>query len=71
IAYITNKARNKVFAEYLTIKHTNFNTIASFFTYYILFCKRIKNTKFKINKDFKITFLYNTVKITYLINTKY
>ncbi|KAK3494288.1 uncharacterized protein B0T23DRAFT_297614, partial [Neurospora hispaniola] len=71
IACITNKVRSEIFAKYLVIKYTNFNTIASFLTYYTLFCKYIKNTKFKINEDFEVTFLYNTIKITYPIDARY
>ncbi|KHE81311.1 hypothetical protein GE21DRAFT_1216177, partial [Neurospora crassa] len=71
IAYITNEVRNKVLTEYLAIKRTNFNTIASFLTYYTLLRKCIKDIKFKINNNFEVTFLYNTIKTAYPINTKY
>ncbi|KHE84320.1 hypothetical protein GE21DRAFT_1209014, partial [Neurospora crassa] len=71
IVRITREARSKVFAEYLAIKRANFNTIASFLTRYTLLCKRIEDTKFKIDNNFEITFLYNTIKFIYSINTKY
>ncbi|KAL0468103.1 hypothetical protein QR685DRAFT_447325, partial [Neurospora intermedia] len=71
IARITKKAYNEVFAEYLTIKYANFNTIASLFNYYTLLHKRIKNAKFKIDNNFEFTFLYNIIEATYPINIKY
>ncbi|KAK3492310.1 uncharacterized protein B0T23DRAFT_316351, partial [Neurospora hispaniola] len=71
IARITKEARNEVLAEYLAIKYTNFNTIASFLNYYTIFRKRIKDTKFTIDSNFEITFLYNTVKTAYPINARY
>ncbi|KHE80802.1 hypothetical protein GE21DRAFT_1217526, partial [Neurospora crassa] len=71
IARITNKAYNKILTKYLTIKYTNFNTIASFFIYYTLLYKRIKDAKFTIDDNFEITFLYNTVKTAYPIDTRY
>ncbi|KHE80260.1 hypothetical protein GE21DRAFT_1218828, partial [Neurospora crassa] len=71
IARITNEACSKVFAEYLTIKRTNFNTIVSFLIRYTLLRKRIKDAKFIIDNNFEVTFLYNTIKIVYPINTKY
>ncbi|KAL0476245.1 hypothetical protein QR685DRAFT_431525, partial [Neurospora intermedia] len=71
ITYITKEAYSNIFAEYLTIKYTNFNTIDSFFNRYTLLRKRIKNIKFKIIKDFEVTFLYNTIKIVYFIDAKY
>ncbi|KAK3505366.1 hypothetical protein B0T13DRAFT_392196, partial [Neurospora crassa] len=71
IIRITKEVRSEVFAEYSAIKRANFNTIASFFTYYISFRKRIENATFKIDNDFKITFLYNAIKSAYPINTKF
>ncbi|KAK3501887.1 hypothetical protein B0T13DRAFT_397471, partial [Neurospora crassa] len=71
IARITKEARNEVLAEYLAIKRVNFNTITSFFTRYTLLYKRIENTKFKIDNNFEITFLYNTIKSAYPIDIKY
>ncbi|KAK3484572.1 uncharacterized protein B0T23DRAFT_301478, partial [Neurospora hispaniola] len=68
IICITNKAYNKVLAEYLAIKRINFNTIVSLFIRYTLLCKRIENTKFKIDNDFEITFLYNVIKAAYPID---
>ncbi|KHE80029.1 hypothetical protein GE21DRAFT_1192166, partial [Neurospora crassa] len=65
IARFTKEACNKVLAEYLAIKRANFNTIASFFSYYIIFYKRIKDTKFIVDGNFEVTFLYNTVKTAY------
>ncbi|KAK3502343.1 hypothetical protein B0T13DRAFT_395393, partial [Neurospora crassa] len=71
IARITNEARNEILAEYLAIKRTNFNTIASFLIRYTLLRKHIKDAKFKINNNFEITFLYNAIKTAYPIDTKY
>ncbi|KAK3484571.1 uncharacterized protein B0T23DRAFT_328203, partial [Neurospora hispaniola] len=71
IARITNKTHSKVLTEYLIIKRTNFNTIISFLIRYTLFYKRIEDTKFKIDNNFEITFLYNAIKAAYPINTKY
>ncbi|KHE80019.1 hypothetical protein GE21DRAFT_1219465, partial [Neurospora crassa] len=61
IAWVTNKVYSKILAEYLAIKRTNFNTIASF----------LIHAKFKIDNNFEITFLYNAIKTTYPIDTKY
>ena len=33
--------------------------------------KRVQNTKFELNDDFEIIFLFNAVKVYYPINTKY
>ncbi|KAL0475630.1 hypothetical protein QR685DRAFT_434027, partial [Neurospora intermedia] len=71
ITYITKEVRSEVFTEYLAIKRTNFNTIASFFNRYTLLYKRIKNTKFKIDNNFELTFLYNIIKAAYPIDAKY
>ncbi|KAK3498113.1 hypothetical protein B0T13DRAFT_378761, partial [Neurospora crassa] len=65
IARITKEVCSEVFAEYLAIKRANFNTIAFFLTHYTLLRKYIENTKFKINNDFEITFLYTAVKSAY------
>lgn len=68
---MTKEVYGKVLIEYLAVKHTNFNTIASFFTRYTLLRKCIKNTKFEIDNNFEITFLYNTVRSVYPINIRY
>ncbi|KAK3501889.1 hypothetical protein B0T13DRAFT_396801, partial [Neurospora crassa] len=71
ITRITNEARSQILAEYLVIKRTNFNTIASFLIRYTLLRKRIEDTKFKIDNDFEITLLYNVIKTAYPIDIKY
>ncbi|KHE84309.1 hypothetical protein GE21DRAFT_1209013, partial [Neurospora crassa] len=71
ITRITKEARSEILTEYLAIKRTNFNTIASFLIRYTLFRKYIKDTKFKIDNNFEITFLFNVVKFIYPFNTRY
>ncbi|KHE81427.1 hypothetical protein GE21DRAFT_1215932, partial [Neurospora crassa] len=71
IARIIKEVRSEVLAEYLAIKRANFNTIISFFNCYTIFRKCIKNTKFTIDGNFEVTFLYNTIKIVYLIDVRY
>ncbi|KHE78720.1 hypothetical protein GE21DRAFT_1222607, partial [Neurospora crassa] len=71
IACVTNEAYSEIFTEYLAIKRTNFNTITFFLIYYTLLRKYIKDTKFTIDNNFEVTFLYNIIKTAYSINTKY
>ncbi|KHE78358.1 hypothetical protein GE21DRAFT_1223581, partial [Neurospora crassa] len=71
IARITNEARSEILAEYLAIKRSNFNTIAFFLIRYTLLYKYIKDTKFKIDNNFEVTFLYNIVKTAYPIDVKH
>ncbi|KAK3505367.1 hypothetical protein B0T13DRAFT_392078, partial [Neurospora crassa] len=71
VARITNKVRSELLTEYLAIKYIEFNIITSFFIYYTLLHQYIKDTKFKIDNNFDITLLYNTVKIIYPIDARY